>query len=110
VAYAIVVEDPDAPSPPFYHWVVTDLPSTMTSFAALPLPAGAGVGIASSGSAEYVGMCPPDKAGHHYRFTVYALRKVIGARHGLNAAAASVVSAIRTNSSAKGTLVGTFGR
>jgi Raf kinase inhibitor-like YbhB/YbcL family protein len=110
VGYAIVVEDPDAPSPPFYHWVVADLPATMTSFDALPLPSGATVGIASSGSAEYVGMCPPDKAIHHYRFTVYALRKAVGPRSGLDAAAARMASQVRANSSIQGTLVGIFGR
>ena len=110
LGYAIVVEDPDAPNPPFYHWAVADLPATTTSFDVLPLPAPATVGIASSGSAEYVGMCPPDKTTHHYRFTVYALRKLVGPRHGLDASDARMAGAIRANASAHGTLVGTFGR
>jgi Raf kinase inhibitor-like YbhB/YbcL family protein len=110
VGYAIVVEDPDAPSPPFYHWAVTDLPATTTSFDALPLPSTAFVGLASSGSAEYVGMCPPDKTSHHYHFNVYALKKLVGPRHGFDAAASRLASAIKENASAHGSLVGTFGR
>jgi Raf kinase inhibitor-like YbhB/YbcL family protein len=110
MGFAIVVEDPDAPSPPFYHWAVTDLPPTTTSFDALPLPSGTFVGLASSGSAEYVGMCPPDKTSHHYHFNIYALKKLVGPRHGLDAAPARMASTIKANASAHGTLVGTFGR
>jgi Raf kinase inhibitor-like YbhB/YbcL family protein len=81
-SFAITVYDPDAPTGSgWWHWVMFNIPVTVTS-----LPAGAGTpgsGKAPPGSVQsmtdfgrpgYGGPCPPqgDKP-HRYIFTVYAL-------------------------------------
>jgi len=72
------MEDPDAPSGTFVHWVVYNLPQSTTLLpAALPttptLASGGNQGVNSSGKVGYMGPCPPPGAPHHYVFTVYAL-------------------------------------
>jgi Raf kinase inhibitor-like YbhB/YbcL family protein len=71
---ALVVDDPDAPSGLYVHWVVTGIPPSTTEIGEGPLPEGASVSLNSSGKAEYFGPCPPPGTGvHHYRFQLYAL-------------------------------------
>lgn len=80
--WAVVVDDPDAPTPqPWVHWVVYRIPAHVTA-----LPAGLardrelkefhGVrqGLNSWNEAGYRGPAPPRGHGmHHYHFTLYAL-------------------------------------
>jgi Raf kinase inhibitor-like YbhB/YbcL family protein len=75
-AWAIVVDDPDAPSGDFYHWVVVDLPGATTSVGET-VPAGARELTNSGGSTGWTPPCPPSGT-HHYRFTVYALKATTG--------------------------------
>ena len=75
-AWAIVVDDPDAPSGDFYHWVVVDLPAATTSVGDT-VPAGARELKNSAGSTGWTAPCPPSGT-HHYRFTVYALKAPTG--------------------------------
>ncbi|BBY05201.1 putative lipoprotein LppC [Mycobacterium noviomagense] len=71
---AVVVDDPDAPSGLYIHWVVTGIPPSTTAIGEGPLPQGSSVSLNSSGKAEYFGPCPPAGTGvHHYRFQLYAL-------------------------------------
>jgi Raf kinase inhibitor-like YbhB/YbcL family protein len=71
-AWALVVDDPDAPGGTFVHWVVLDIAGTTTSTGTGAVPAGGVQVTNSSGDASYAGPCPPSGE-HHYRFTVYAL-------------------------------------
>jgi Raf kinase inhibitor-like YbhB/YbcL family protein len=79
--FVLTVYDPDAPTGSgFWHWVMYDIPATVTS-----LPQGAGVvgkepagamqGGTDFGVPGYGGPCPPkgDKA-HRYIFTIYAVK------------------------------------
>jgi hypothetical protein len=75
-AWAIVVDDPDAPSGDFYHWIVVDLPGS-TSSAGATVPTGAKELKNSGGSTGWTPPCPPSGT-HHYRFTVYALKGLTG--------------------------------
>ncbi len=68
----MVVEDPDAPTGTFTHWVVTGLGAATRSVGA-QLPAGAVEGLTSSGQASYVGPCPPTGEEHRFRYRVHAL-------------------------------------
>lgn len=74
--YAVVVNDVDTPmSPGFTHWIVYNIPGTVTSLA------GHGSNPYSEGATDYDGVttgfagpCPPPTGQpHHYVFRVYAL-------------------------------------
>ncbi|MFJ2747254.1 YbhB/YbcL family Raf kinase inhibitor-like protein [Streptomyces sp. NPDC087297] len=73
-SYAITMFDPDAPTGAgFWHWLVLDVPAGHTGLDT-GLPAGAVSGVNDSGSAGYLGPCPPiGDLTHHYEITVYAL-------------------------------------
>jgi Raf kinase inhibitor-like YbhB/YbcL family protein len=75
-AYAVIVDDPDAPGGDFYHWVVVDLPAG-TSSVGDDLPAAARQIKNSGGDADWTPPCPPSGT-HHYRFTVYGLSAPTG--------------------------------
>jgi len=106
---ALVVEDPDAPSGTFVHWVVYGLTATLRSLAqGAPLPAGAKHGSNDFGHKAYGGPCPPPGAAHHYHFMLYALDKSIDLPAG--ASASDLREAMHGHVLAQGELVGTFGR
>jgi Raf kinase inhibitor-like YbhB/YbcL family protein len=78
-SYAVVVEDPDAPSAtPYVHWVVYDIPPTVTALddgaQGGALPAGVKQGRTSAGGSAWDPPRPPagDKP-HHYYVEVFAL-------------------------------------
>lgn len=74
--WAVVVEDPDAPTGTFTHWVVTGLgPSTRS--VGPQLPPGAVAGLTSSGQPGYVGPCPPVGQEHRFRYRVHALGELL---------------------------------
>jgi Raf kinase inhibitor-like YbhB/YbcL family protein len=65
----LIVEDPDAPSGIFYHWLVWNIPPNE------PITEGYIPGIMgknSFGKTGYGGPCPP-KGSHRYFFKFYAL-------------------------------------
>lgn len=71
-SFALVVDDPDAPSGTFHHWGAYDIPGTTRSIAR-----GQAVGtqaVNDGGKSGYMGPCPPKGHGpHHYHFKLYAL-------------------------------------
>jgi Raf kinase inhibitor-like YbhB/YbcL family protein len=71
-SFALIMDDPDAPSGTFRHWGLYDIPSTARS-----LEMGQPIGKQATndaGAAGYKGPCPPKGHGpHHYRFKLYAL-------------------------------------
>ncbi|MBO0846483.1 MAG: YbhB/YbcL family Raf kinase inhibitor-like protein [Nocardioides sp.] len=106
-AWALVVDDPDAPSGMFTHWVVLDIAKTTTSIESGHVPAGGVQVVNSSGHASYAGPCPPSGE-HRYRFTVYAL----DAPTGLSGTASldDAVQAIGDHANARGTLTAVYSR
>lgn len=106
-ALALVVDDPDAPSGTFTHWVVLDIPVVSTGVAEDAVPAGAPQARNSADRASYFGPCPPGGT-HHYRFTVYALSATTGLPDGATLDAA--LRAVSDLAIARGRLVGTFTR
>jgi len=69
---ALVVEDPDAPSGTFTHWIVWNISVGVTRLAAGGLPAGAQQGTNEFGNVGYNGPCPPSGT-HRYYFRLSAL-------------------------------------
>lgn len=78
-SFALICDDPDAPSGIFTHWLLFDLPATVTE---LPenLPKKSEVdsprckqGTNDFGKVGYGGPCPPRGSGHRYFFKLYAL-------------------------------------
>ena len=71
-SFALVVDDPDAPSGTFRHWGVFDIPASARSTGG---ETRAGTEVANDfGKPGYGGPCPPRGGGpHHYHFKVFAL-------------------------------------
>jgi len=99
------MDDPDAPSGTFTHWVVFNLPVTSRGITNGRLPAGAAQAQNGRGQAAYTGPCPPSGT-HHYRFTVYAEPRRLPLQAG--AALTEALAAIRANPLASGRLTGLF--
>jgi Raf kinase inhibitor-like YbhB/YbcL family protein len=99
---AVVVDDPDAPSGTFVHWIVLDLPPGTTSLGE-ELPSGAVEAENSAGDTGWTPPCPPSGT-HHYRFTVYALRSPTGLEAGVGIDEA--LTAIDDAALARGRLTG----
>lgn len=101
---AILVDDPDAPDGPFTHWLVTDLPSSITTLdEGGALPHEASVARSDAGNTSYYGPCPAHGR-HRYRFHVYALDTTIGK----TTSREEFLSAIDGHVLDEGELVGTY--
>jgi Raf kinase inhibitor-like YbhB/YbcL family protein len=101
---AVLVEDPDAPTGAFTHWLVTGIPGTITSLASGgALPEGAMVAKNGKGDTGYYGPCPPSGR-HHYFFHVYALDNTIPGP----ATKEDFLSSIHGHILAEGQLIGTY--
>jgi Raf kinase inhibitor-like YbhB/YbcL family protein len=74
-SFALIVDDPDAPSGTFTHWVLFNVPGDAAELAeALPESTVGVSGQNSFGNAGYGGPCPPPgDPPHRYRFTLHAL-------------------------------------
>jgi len=67
--FALVVDDPDAPSGTFRHWGAYNIPASARS-----VPGSAAQAVNDFGKPGYGGPCPPKGHGpHHYRFKLFAL-------------------------------------
>lgn len=82
-SFALLVEDPDAPSGTWIHWVLYDLPGDARHLdegvPATPILAGGGKqGVNDFRDVGYGGPCPPRGPAHHYKFKLYALDILTG--------------------------------
>jgi Raf kinase inhibitor-like YbhB/YbcL family protein len=80
--FALIIEDPDAPSGDFTHWLVYDLPAHATGLPEqVPneptLDSGARQGRNDFKRLGYGGPCPP-RGEHRYVFTLFALDAMLG--------------------------------
>jgi Raf kinase inhibitor-like YbhB/YbcL family protein len=69
---ALVVEDPDAPTKVFTHWLVYDIPPATRQIGEHEVPAGCTEGVNDFGTRGYKGPCPPSGT-HRYVFRLFAL-------------------------------------
>lgn len=112
-AFALVVEDPDAPRGTWIHWVLYDLPAATRDLAgdqprSPELPGGGRQGRNSWGRLGWNGPAPPPGPAHHYRFRLFALASPLALAPG--APWEQVAAALRGKVLGESTLIGRFGR
>jgi Raf kinase inhibitor-like YbhB/YbcL family protein len=84
-SFAIIEDDPDAPSGTFVHWVVYDLPA---AYRKLPealsgndqMPDGGRQGTNDFSRTGYSGPCPPPGRPHRYFIRLYAVDAILNLR------------------------------
>jgi Raf kinase inhibitor-like YbhB/YbcL family protein len=114
---ALIVDDPDAPTPqPWVHWVISKISPLEQGIAegvhvkpAPSFPAGALQGKNSWGTVGYRGPAPPKGHGvHHYHFRLYVLDAPLGVTAGLDKP--GLLKAMQGHILAESELVGTYQR
>ncbi len=85
--FVLIMDDPDAPHGVFTHWIIYNIPSTITELKediqkSARTPEGFFQGINDFGKPGYNGPCPPRRKTHRYFFTLYALIKHSGIEPG----------------------------
>ncbi|MEM3519197.1 MAG: YbhB/YbcL family Raf kinase inhibitor-like protein [Candidatus Hadarchaeales archaeon] len=115
VSLAIIADDPDAPGGTFTHWLIWNLPPTLTSLQEhIPtVEEVENLGMArqgknSFGRIGYSGPSPPPGSLHHYRFTLFALDTTLNLQAG--AGRAELESAMSGHELARATLTGIYQR
>jgi hypothetical protein len=104
---AIIVEDPDAPSGIFTHWVLWNISPDTTKIDRGSAPAGAIQGANDFGKPGYSGPCPPSGT-HRYLFHVMALNASLKLSKG--ASRTELDAALRDHVLATATLLGIFAK
>jgi Raf kinase inhibitor-like YbhB/YbcL family protein len=72
----LIVNDPDAPSGNWIHWLVWNIDPSTREITEGSVPGGATEGTNSFGKIGYGGPCPPSGT-HRYVFSLYALDVVL---------------------------------
>ena len=102
----LIVDDPDAPSGLFTHWVVWNISPQMSTVAEGSTPKGV-QGTNDFGKSGYGGPCPPSGM-HRYYFKIFALDRELdlpaGARRG------QLDAAMKGHVVAQGELMGRYAR
>ena len=101
----LTVDDPDAPSGTFDHWVVWNIPASATTIEENSVPGTEGINGARKQG--YMGPCPPSGT-HRYFFKVYALETEL--KLGGSSKKADVEKAMQGHVLAKGELIGFFSK
>jgi Raf kinase inhibitor-like YbhB/YbcL family protein len=111
-SFALIMDDPDAPSGTFTHWVIYNIPAASVGLPeAIPtngqLSDGTLQGNNGAGRAGYTGPCPPSGT-HRYFFKLYALDAMLGLSSGANKD--QLLKAMQGHILAQGELMGTFSK
>lgn len=67
----LIMDDPDAPSGTWNHWVKFNISTSTTEIKEAEEPDGIS-GVGTSGNKDYFGPCPPDRE-HRYFFKLFSL-------------------------------------
>ena len=111
-SYALIMDDPDAPSGTFVHWVIYNIPASAKGLpesvsGAATLPDGSLQGSNSAGRTGYTAPCPPSGT-HRYFFKLYALDSVLDLASG--ASKDALLKAMQGHVLAQGELMGTVAK
>src|SRR3989344_7681790 len=79
----LIVDDPDAPSKTWVHWVVYNIDPSIRTIEKNTVPEGSVLGITDFCSPGYDGPCPPRDT-HRYFFKLYALDTVLTRSEDIN--------------------------
>lgn len=72
----LIMDDPDAPSGTWVHWVVWNINPSINEILEGSIPEGGVESVTSFGKSGYGGPCPPSGT-HHYFFKLYALDQML---------------------------------
>jgi Raf kinase inhibitor-like YbhB/YbcL family protein len=111
--FAIVVDDPDAPSGNWNHWLIYNIPPAAKALAeGVPTQGSLGDGTRQGtndfGKVGYGGPCPPRGSNHRYYFKVYALSAPLELEPGAKRDA--VLKALKGKTLGDAQLMGRYGR
>lgn len=110
VAFALVVEDPDAPGGTFIHWLLWGIPASVHDMAEGTVPSGAREGRNDFGTMGWGGPCPPrGDLPHRYVFRMSALAKPVQTPE-QGTSRAQMREAMKEGVIAFGELTGVYGR
>ena len=104
---ALIVDDPDAPSGLFTHWLAWNIDPKTTDVAENSAPAKAVQGTNDFPKTGYGGPCPPSGT-HRYFFKIFALDQMLDLKAG--AKRAEVDAAMRGHVIAQGELMGRYSK
>ena len=112
-ALALVVDDPDAPSGNWNHWLIYNMPPATRALGAgvaatAALGDGSRQGTNDFGRIGYGGPCPPPGSKHRYVFKLYALSAPLELEPGAKRDA--VMKAVKEKTLAEAQVVGRYGR
>ncbi len=106
---ALIVDDPDAPSGAWVHWILYDVaPSVSELPEDLAVAGGAKQGLNDFRHLGYGGPCPPAGKSHRYFFKLYALDSLLDLKPGLTKK--DLESAMAKHILAHGQLMGVYQR
>ena len=111
LALALIVDDPDAPSGTFVHWVAYNIDGVPNGGLAEGIsrsPDAPPQGRNDFGKIGYGGPCPPSGKTHHYRFVLYALDRTL--HFSGSPTAAQLRASMKGHVLAEARLVGTYRR
>ena len=108
-SFALIMDDPDAPSGTYTHWVIYNIPSSSTGLAEAIAPDaqladGSVQGTNSSRRTGFTSPCPPSGT-HRYYFKLHALDTVLDLPSG--ASKDQLLKAMQGHVLAQGQLMGT---
>jgi Raf kinase inhibitor-like YbhB/YbcL family protein len=112
-SFALILDDPDAPSGTFTHWLAWDIPAaTHELLENLPrtpqLPGGGSQGRNDFGKVGYNGPCPPPGKPHRYYVRLFALDTALSVKPG--ASRGELEQAMKGHVLAEGELMARFAR
>jgi Raf kinase inhibitor-like YbhB/YbcL family protein len=112
-SFALICEDPDAPSGLFTHWIAFNLPPDLHALAEgqlaqATLNDGASQGMNDFGNFGYGGPAPPPGKPHRYYFRLFAVDEVMPVKAG--ASREQVLTGLSGHTVGEAGLMGTYGR
>lgn len=105
-ALALIMDDPDAPVGGWDHWIVFNIPASISQINEGEEPQGT-TGKNSWGRTGYGGPCPPSGT-HRYFFKLYALDTMLDLEQG--ASKKKILKAMEGHILAQGKLMGKYKR